>query len=114
MIDPNATIPSVREVRVTMRGVRLSPDGTPMQVSTRSDFIAPDLSAPSTLSLELDKGLRGWSDYDKHVEDTTPRFTDWAKRDLAEVTAGTPMFRKAPGKGLRVAHRTGPRPGRKA
>lgn len=68
MFDPNSTIKHVHEVRVTMRGVRISETGSPVQVSTRSDFIAPEVSPPSTLAIELDKGRRGWSDYDNKPE----------------------------------------------
>lgn len=110
--DPNSTIPQSHEVRVTMRGVRLTDGGAPVQVSTRSDFIAPQLSGPSTHALEMEKGLSGWSFDDVPVETVAPVFTDWAKRDLAQVTCGTPL-RKARATGLRVAHRTGPRAGRK-
>ena len=97
----------VHEVRVTMRGVRLSEGGAPTQVSTRSDFIAPDLSAPSTLALELDKGLRGWSDYDNEIATVDPVFPDRSKRDLEALTAGTPI-RKAPVAAARVVSHTGP------
>ncbi len=74
MFDPNSTIPEAHEVRVTMRGVRISEHGSPVQVSTRSDFIAPDLSGPSTLAVELDKDLPGWTDADKRVPSVLPVF----------------------------------------
>lgn len=114
MLDPNSTIHAVREVRVTMRGVRLSENGSPVQVTVRSDFIAPDLSAPATSAVELDKGLRGWSDYDVKVPAPVNGgvIVGKAERELEELTVGKTVIRtKAPATG-RVINRTGPRPGR--
>lgn len=93
--DPNSTIPRAAEVRVTMRGVRLTPDGFPVQVSTRSDFIAPELSRPSTLATELDKGLRGWSDYGVKISAPVNGgvIVGRAERELADMTAGHPIRR---------------------
>lgn len=48
-----------REVRVTPRE------------SVRTPFVAPELSAPRQLDLELEKGLQGWTDLDAEVEDLT-------------------------------------------
>ncbi len=101
MLDPNSTIPTAFEVRVTMRGVRLTPDGSPVQVSTRSDFVAPELSAPSLLAQELDKGLRGWTRDDVELSDKRPQHLIRAERarkaqakaDLDEITVGTAIVR---------------------
>lgn len=100
--DPNSTIPHSHEVRVTMRGVRLSDGGTPVQVSTRSDFIAPDLSAPSTLAIELDKGKRGWSDYDVKVPAPAETRADVVNREALDYTCGTPIARTTKSTGNRV------------
>lgn len=115
VIDPNSTIATAFETRVTMRGVRLTPDGGRVQVSTRSDFIAPDLSAPSTHAIESDKGKRGWTFHDvrpdvvgyEPVSQTQTasgkrgsgmgvgdhRPADLADRQLAQYRAGTPIRR---------------------
>jgi hypothetical protein len=121
MLDPNSTIPHAREVRVTMRGVRITDGGRPVQVSTRSDFIAPELSAPSTTALEQDKGKAGWTN-----KDVTPvDHRDAAKRSfmnrraeliaaraqaiLDDATCGkTVISTKAPQRELRVLNRQGP------
>ena len=112
MFDPNSTIPQAHEVRVTMRGVRLTPDGKPVQVSTRSDFIAPELSAPSTLAFELSKGQRGWTATDVIVPDMRPLHLQRAERarkeqaaaDAQAMTCGATRIRRPrPGAALRRA-----------
>ncbi|AXH50779.1 hypothetical protein SEA_SNAPE_100 [Mycobacterium phage Snape] len=35
--------------------------------SIRTPFIAPELSPAPTLAVELDKGTKGWTDFDKKV-----------------------------------------------
>ena len=62
MNDQNATIKSHHEVRVTMRGVRLTLDGDNVQVSTRSDFVAPDMAPVPQTDIEQAKSLKGWTD----------------------------------------------------
>lgn len=96
MLDPNSTLPHAREARVTMRGVRLTPDGSPVQVSTRSDFIAPDVAPVSTLALELSKGERDWTDFDVKVAMPVNGgvIVGKAERELAQLTAGTTVIRK--------------------
>ena len=117
VFDPNSTIPRAPEVRVTARGVRLSPNSSAtFQVSTRSDFVAPELSAPSTLALELDKGLAGWTDGPKPA-DVRPSWiirAELARKaqreaDLEELTIGAAVVRKAPAAPLVKLNRTGPR-----
>lgn len=102
--NPNSTIPQSHEVRVTMRGVRLTDGGTPVQVSTRSDFIAPELSRPSTLAIELDKGIRGWSDYDVKVPAPAETRADVVNREALDYTCSTPVVRKAPERKVRVMY----------
>lgn len=96
------------EVRVRARGVRLTPDGKGVQVSTRSDFIAPDLSAPSTLAIELDKGLAGWTRDDVKPATVTPVFP----KHEDDYAVGTAVIRK-PVAEMRVISRTGPRRNRR-
>lgn len=109
------SIPSVHEVRVTMRGVRLTPDGSPVQVSTRSDFIAPDLSPVRTVDLESAKGLRGWTAHDVKVPSVgttqhTPK--GLADRRLDAMTVGTTVVRTTDTRTMRVMNHTGPRRGK--
>jgi len=75
----------MREVRVTAR------KGTPR------DFIAPEVSSPSTLALELEKGARGFTDTDAKVVTvvTTPA-EEKAKRlakDVKVMYAGKRVIR---------------------
>ena len=112
--DPNSTVPHAHEVRVRARGVRLTPDGKGVQVSTRSDFIAPDLSAPSTTAIEQDKGLRGWSEGVAPVEVWQVRAAKAhadakAKAFIADAMVGETVIRrtvKAPAR--RVLNAQGP------
>jgi hypothetical protein len=115
--DPNSTVPRAPEVRVTLRGVRLSENGKPVQVSTRSDFIAPDLSPVSVLATELDKGRPGWTDRDNkpeivNVNGGIMHITSDLR--LPPLTCGKTVIRKAPERPLRVMNVTGPRRNRKA
>lgn len=121
MFDPNSTIPHAHEVRVTMRGVRLTPDGSLVQVSTRSDFIAPDLSGPSTLAIELDKGLTGWTRDDVEVIDARPLHLQRAERARKQLAAddaqalqlGATVIRHTTPTVGKVLNRTGPRRNRR-
>ncbi|AFI25005.1 hypothetical protein [Mycobacterium phage SWU1] len=73
-----------REVRVTARE------------SVKTPFVAPELSAPRLLDRELEKGLKGWTDFDYKIElpgDARP--VGLAERQLEEITVGT-AIRKAP------------------
>lgn len=114
--DPNSPIARAPEVRVTMRGVRLSDTGKPVQVSTRSDFIAPDYAAPSTHQLEMQKGLAGWSE-GPAPEDKRPAWIARAElrvkaqreADALEPTiTGKTVVRKAPARDMHVMNRQGP------
>lgn len=70
------------EVRVTARQ------------SVTTPFVAPELSPASLLSRELDKGLKGWTDFDQKIEvegDCKP--SGLAERQLEEITVGTPIRR---------------------
>ena len=105
--DPNSVIAQSHETRVRARGVRLTPDGSPVQVSTRSDFIAPDYAPASTHEIELDKGLAGWSDGPKPAS-VLPVFTDWAKRDLAAISIGNAIVTRKTPDTMAVMNRQGP------
>lgn len=95
MYDPNSTMPVVREVRVTMRGVRLSENGSPVQVSTRSDFIAPEVSPVRLIDSEAEKGTRGWTDYDVKLSlAVNGGKTNIADRQLAALSVGKTVIRK--------------------
>ena len=117
MFDPNSTMAQSHEARVTMRGVRLTETGLPVQVSTRSDFIAPDQSPVALIETEMAKGLKGWTDSDikpelvgynpktgRGVNNALP--TGHAERVLSGFTAGTTVLRTArpatPGKSFKV------------
>ncbi|AKF14261.1 hypothetical protein SEA_LUCHADOR_97 [Mycobacterium phage Luchador] len=88
-----------REVRVTPRK------------SIRQDFIAPDLSPVRTVDRELDKGLKGWTDFETKVPDMG--LVDGGKERAAaeefdRMTVGT-VSRKVPAASkARVAIKTGP------
>jgi len=103
MIDQNATIHSAHEVRVRMRGNRLSIDGPAVQVTM--PFIAPDRAPQSTHETELAKGSRDWTSQDKVDligyrpktglgELSSVRPVGLADRQLAEVKVGTTIIRK--------------------
>ena len=123
VFDPNSTVPRAPEVRVTARGVRLSPNSNAtFQVSTRSDFVAPELSAPSTLAIELDKGKAGWT-AGPIPADKRPSYivrAELARKaqreaDIEELTiTGTTVIRKAPAAPMVKLNRTGPRRNRRA
>ena len=89
--DPNSTIPSAHEVRVRMRGVRISENGARVQVSTRSDFIAPDLSPVSTHQVEMQKGTRDWTDFDLKIPAPVNGgvIVGRAERELAEMNCSS-------------------------
>jgi len=120
--DPNSTIAQSHEARVRARGVRLSPNSSATsQVSTRSDFIAPDYASPSTHEIEMEKGRAGWSAGPKPV-DQRPAWIARAERrikaqreaQIEEITiTGTAMIRKAPPAPMVKLNRTGPRRNRK-
>ncbi|AOT25017.1 hypothetical protein PBI_KALPINE_98 [Mycobacterium phage Kalpine] len=86
-----------REVRVTARE------------SCKTPFVAPDMAPVTVLARELDKGLKGWTDFDRKIEDTT--MVDGgavraAEEEFDAMTVGT-MIRKAPVTTARVRR---PRP----
>ena len=106
--DPNSVLPQSHEARVRARGVRLDPNSNAThQVSTRSDFIAPDYAPASTHELELEKGLAGWSDGPKPAS-VLPVFTDWAKRDLAAISIGNAIVTRKTPDTMAVMNRQGP------
>ncbi|QGJ90989.1 hypothetical protein SEA_BIANCATRI92_91 [Mycobacterium phage BiancaTri92] len=72
-----------REVRVTARE------------SIKTPFVAPDMAPVRLVDRELEKGLKGWTDFDVKIEDTTGdhRPAGLAERQLEEMTVGT-MLRK--------------------
>lgn len=122
--DPNSTVPHAHEVRVRARGVRITQDGKPVQVSTRSDFIAPDQSPLPTLVVEQMKGLRGWtagkvddrrSEGRKiHEARIAAEKKQQAADDLAAITiTGTTVIRKVSTDRKVVVSRTGPRRNRR-
>ncbi|ATN92223.1 hypothetical protein SEA_TIPSYTHETREX_94 [Mycobacterium phage TipsytheTRex] len=74
-----------REVRVTARE------------SVKTPFVAPELSAPRLLDRELEKGLKGWTDFDYKIEEEGDgRPQGLAERQLEEITVGKTVIRKAP------------------
>ena len=78
-------LPEHREVRVTARE------------SIRPLFVAPDLSPVPLLDRELEKGTKGWTDFDVKVpaEDRlSHRPAGLADRHLEEMTAGTARIRR--------------------
>ncbi|QGH78785.1 hypothetical protein SEA_MIKO_91 [Mycobacterium phage Miko] len=86
-----------REVRVTARE------------SCKTPFIAPDMAPVALLDRELDKGLKGWTDFDRKVEDNT--MVDGgavraAEAEFEAMTVGT-LIRKAPKTNVKVRR---PRP----
>ncbi|QDF18487.1 hypothetical protein SEA_RACHALY_92 [Mycobacterium Phage Rachaly] len=68
-----------REVRVTARE------------SCKTPFVAPDQAPVRLLDRELDKGLKGWTDFDRKVEDVRGEHLPkgFAERQLEEITVGT-------------------------
>ncbi|AEL17773.1 hypothetical protein TURBIDO_95 [Mycobacterium phage Turbido] len=71
-----------REVRVTARE------------SCKTPFVAPDQAPVRLLDRELDKGLKGWTDFDVKIEeegDCRPK--GMAERQLEELTLGTVVRR---------------------
>ncbi|UQS94673.1 hypothetical protein SEA_RIFTER_104 [Mycobacterium Phage Rifter] len=86
-----------REVRVTARK------------SVKAPFTAPELSAPRTVDIELDKGLKGWTDTDVKIEepgDCKP--VGLAARQLEEITLGKVARKARPTRQGRVVSTTGP------
>ncbi|APC43238.1 hypothetical protein SEA_JAAN_91 [Mycobacterium phage Jaan] len=85
-----------REVRVTARK------------SVRQDFIAPDLSPVRLIDRELEKGLKGWTDFDVKIEqEGNAKPKGLAERQLEELKVGTPARRRPLRQG-RVVSPTGP------
>ncbi|AIW02988.1 hypothetical protein KIY87_gp08 [Mycobacterium phage Malec] len=71
-----------REVRVTARE------------SCKTPFVAPDQAPVRLLDRELEKGLKGWTDFDVKIEvegDCKP--SGLAERQLEEMTVGTVVRR---------------------
>ncbi|ACE80015.1 hypothetical protein Pukovnik_89 [Mycobacterium phage Pukovnik] len=86
-----------REVRVTARK------------SIRTPFAAPELSAPRTVDLELDKGLKGWTDFDVKIEqEGNAKPKGLAERQLGELNVGTRIRRTPAPRQGRVVSPTGP------
>jgi hypothetical protein len=87
-------LPEFREVRVTPRGARLTPNGKLTAVTPQ--FIAPDVAPVPTLAWELEKGKVGWTDFDKRVETVTD--TAAARRkaaaDLKALAMGETVIRE--------------------
>lgn len=93
MIDPNSTIHATREVRVTAR------------IGITTPFVAPDRAPVPLLDRELEKGLKGWTDFDcklvyapynprtgRGISDHQAK--GHADRQLEELTVGTAVIRK--------------------
>ncbi|ASZ75437.1 hypothetical protein PBI_JOSHKAYV_98 [Mycobacterium phage JoshKayV] len=86
-----------REVRVTARE------------SCKTPFVAPDQAPVSLLNRELEKGLKGWTDFDVKIEDTgmvDGGAVRAAEAEFEAMTVGT-YVRKAPQTTARVRR---PRP----
>jgi len=76
----------------------------------RMPFVAPELSPAPLLARELEKGTKGWTDFDKKVE--TVAMVDGAavraaKEEFEQITCGEVIIRKAPKTTARVRR---PRP----
>ena len=90
------------EVRVTARE------------SCKTPFVAPDLSPVRLIDSELDKGLKGWTDFDVQIDDNV--MVDGGKVSAAEqefeaVNVGDEIVRKAPSRNpAKVRH---PRPAKR-
>lgn len=92
-----------REVRVTARE------------SVRTPFVAPELSSPRVIDLELEKGLQGWTDFDVKVEDVTTmehKPSGLAAKQLEEIAWGRAIRKASTPK--RVVSSTGPNAHHKA
>ncbi|QGZ16888.1 hypothetical protein KI248_gp11 [Mycobacterium phage Phaded] len=86
-----------REVRVTARK------------SIRQDFIAPDLSPVRLIDRELEKGLKGWTDFDVKIEqEGNAKPKGLAERQLEELSVGTRIRRSPAPRQGRVVSPTGP------
>ncbi|AGS82778.1 hypothetical protein ANNAL29_97 [Mycobacterium phage AnnaL29] len=68
--------------------------------TTRMPFVAPELSPAPLLARELDKGLKGWTDFDVKIEDTAMidgGAVRAAEQEFEAMTVGTYVPRvKAP------------------
>ena len=88
----------MRDVRVTAK------------VSVAREFIAPEVSPVSTHNVEMDKGIRGFTDMDVKIETLPTPATERVKRDMRlvkDMTVGTRVIRsKASAK--HVVPTTGP------
>lgn len=70
-----------REVRVTARE------------SVKTPFVAPDMAPVAMIDLELEKGLKGWTDFDCRPEVINPTNADYVKAKsealASDMTVGT-------------------------
>ncbi|AZS08292.1 hypothetical protein PBI_IRONMAN_92 [Mycobacterium phage IronMan] len=86
-----------REVRVTRRK------------SITMPFVAAELSPVRTVDQELDKGLKGWTDFDKKIEvEGNARPKGLAERELEAMNVGTRIRRSPAPRQGRVVSPTGP------
>lgn len=104
--DPNAKAFGVsREARVTAR------KSVTMPFAPSQDPYVVGVPVP-TLDVELDKGLRGWSDFDVKIDAAGEHRSRQSiiedEQRFEEITAGETIIRKAPRKDVRVVSRTGP------
>ncbi|ADB93789.1 hypothetical protein REDROCK_96 [Mycobacterium phage RedRock] len=78
--------------------------------TSKTPFIAPDIAPVALLDRELEKGLKGWTDFDVKIEDNA--MVDGgavraAEAEFEAMTVGTMIARKAPATTARVRR---PRP----
>lgn len=90
-----------RKVMVTDRQQRVTER---RREAVKADFIAPEMAPVSTHAREMDKGLAGWTDHDKHVPDLTRdvHAERLAKQRLREAMVGESVVRRTPAKITRV------------
>lgn len=81
----SVSAPTVRETRVTARQ------------SIRTPFVPQDMSPVSTLAIEQDKGIPGWTDRDVKLPSTvSAQDKRLAAQRLVEARVGSSVIRKAP------------------
>uniref|UniRef100_A0AAU8GRG6 Tail assembly chaperone n=1 Tax=Mycobacterium phage BabyBack TaxID=3158877 RepID=A0AAU8GRG6_9CAUD len=87
-----------REVRVTARK------------SVTPGFIAPDLSPTRLVDRELEKGLKGWTDFDVKLDDIRGDHLPkgFAERQLEAMSAGMPVRKARPARQGRAVLSNGP------
>ncbi|AGR46510.1 hypothetical protein ODIN_96 [Mycobacterium phage Odin] len=78
--------------------------------SVKMPFVAPELSAPRQIDLEIEKGLKGWTDFDTKCPDLRGDHLPkgHAERQLEEMKVGTYIRKTPAARNVRVVSSTGP------